>query len=225
MYEMYTTLVIIPSIICDVLNGQVRAFVDIILKILMGELSKKLLQEALEALSFLFQEKHVDMYHSTARNIIKQLSFSSRQGRSGLPLSPSSSSSFSQTQMLSQNHPLAEVCSTQPSTGQSLANNEGNANNKRGYKMMSNINIKQESPNRAVKPKPQKDIFSELKNINIEKMKSKGGSDVVSNTQQERVKKARLDCIICKSPPTNPFINECGHICCEECWYVDVIVI
>jgi hypothetical protein len=115
---------------------------------------------------------------------------------------------------------------SQPNT-QLQSTDDLNVNKKRGLQMMSNINLKHAPPASAAGSsssstnKPSKDIFAALKNINMQKSKPNSSTEV-SCTQQEKVKKAKLDCVICSSPPTNPFINECGHICCKACWYVPV---
>ena len=166
----------------------------------MSELSSSLLHEAMDILSSLFQEKHVNIYQSTAKNIMKQLSFSQTQH--------ASASASSSSQMTKNLYP-----SSQPGT------EAPNACNKRGYQMMNNTKRPHATSSCSPAQKQSKDIFSALQNINIEKMKTERGCEV-SHTQQEKVKKARLDCLICSSPPTAPLINECGHIACEECWYV-----
>lgn len=207
---------------------QVRNFVDSILLILISELSSKLLNEALDVLATLFQEKHEAIFHSTARNIIRQLSYS--QGVSGrgesYASSPSTSVSTSSSPQLARGTRDVYNLSSQSGskTSPSVTLDANSANNKRGFQMMNNIkrsHSKSLSSSFTSSPvsKQSKDIFSALKNINIEKMNSRSSSEV-SCTQQEKVKKARLDCIICCSHPTRPLINECGHIACEECWYV-----
>ena len=46
---------------------------DVIIKTLHQELSNTLLSETIDVLSSLFQEKHVPIFMSTARNLIKEL--------------------------------------------------------------------------------------------------------------------------------------------------------
>jgi hypothetical protein len=203
--------------------------VDIIFRILTSELSSgsKLLAESVDVLSSLFQEKHVDIFKSTAKKVIKQLSYSSSSADSTSHQSQSlsqslsqSSSSQSSSQVTRDLYPSSQQSSTDKDKNKSssILNHSSN-NNKRGHQMLSTI--KQPSP--ASKPKPLKSLFSSLKDINIEKMEAK--SNEVSYTQQEKVKKARLDCIVCASTPISPLINQCGHICCEQCWYVHHICI
>lgn len=186
----------------------------------MPELSSKLLHEAMDVLASLFQEKHVSIYHSTAKNIMKQLSFSQTQSAQGGDTHVQSSEGIDPaSSSCSLSQPTKEL--SYPSNSNQPESETSSANNKRGFQMMNNIKRSHStsSGSPALKLKPQKDIFSALKNINIDKMKA-GSSSEVSHTQQEKVKKARLDCLICATPPTNPLINECGHIACEECWYV-----
>lgn len=169
-------------------------------------------------LSSLFQEKHLSIYKTASKNIIKQLSFSAQ------PPSSQTQQSASQKNTTPRSLEEQNFSSSQVQSSSQFGSDSNNSSNKRGFQMMNSIN--KNSSLRAPPSHPSKDIFSALKNINIEKVNNKSRatssceSDDVPNTQQEKVKKARLDCIICSSPPSSPLINECGHICCEECWLV-----
>lgn len=227
-----------------VIDLQVRMFVDAIVRVLLPALPMKLLLEAVDVLSTLFQEKHQNLYTSTAKKIIKQLSFSNSQGLSqvrnqnlsqslsqnlgpGLKKRQGSSESSAplqegySSQIARDLYPSSQPSIDISSQSSSLSAKDSSGITKRGHQMVKTMNTtkRQTTPSTSqITTNPEKDIFSALKNINIDKMKKKRESSAVSSTQQERVKKARLDCIVCSSHPTNPLINECGHICCEECW-------
>ena len=194
-----------------------------IVRILVPELAAKPLRETIDVLSTLFQEKHLNAYTAAAEHCLStstnsrsrdpqllkctskpQMNQETDKNALSTPLSMCVQPPVKDSQFMPKN---ASACHNSPLIS------EG-SKNKRGYQMMNNM--KRPVSNSA--SSPQKDIFSALKSINFKKNKQCDTSSESSQTQLEKAKKARLDCIICTSTPSNPLINECGHICCEECW-------
>lgn len=222
---------------------QVRKFVDKILRLLHVVLPGPLLRETVEVLSSLFQEKHVGVYNSTAKNIMKELSCQSPSPPTrSIPLQSHSQklqsqgtqqgvltdlrSSKGKTYSLTSKASSGETSSSQQSI-LSQSSNDSIGSKKRGFQMMNSLK-RQASAGTTAAPAsvsatssipPPKNFFNTLKNINIEKQKPRSSGSEVSFTQQEKIKKTKLDCIICSQPPRSPLINECGHVCCETCWY------